>query len=160
IPPERIRRKIRHNQGDTPIRFNLKHVRSSTRLSELSRRVLNAAEQQATILEHAQPGIGHLLLALAQERRGVTADILRQSTLQQNALTTALERRDDTLLQALEPVLEEAVTRAETLGSHYVGADHLLLALASDEPGISLLRQFHVDTDKVIRLLHKHLDTR
>ena len=159
IPPERIRRLIRQQAHDnTPVQFSLKHVRASARLSELSRRVLNAAEQQATLLEHAQPGIGHLLLALAQERRGSTAQFLRQSGLKEATLETALERKDTALLLPLEPILEDAVIRAEMLGSHYVGADHLLLALTGCEQGITLLQTFRVDKDRVVRLLNKLLD--
>lgn len=159
LTPEQIRRRIRQVMREAPVTFDLKTARANTRLSELSRRVLNAAEQRANLLEHNTPAVGHLLLALAQERRGVTASYLQQSGLNIAALEQALERRDESILGNLEAVLSDAIHRAEKLGSHYVGADHLLLSLALLPPGISLLQQFDVDTDKVARLLKKQLDS-
>ena len=158
ITPEQIRRRVRSAIRDGQAEFSLEAIRSNARLSELSRRVLNAAEQIAVSLDHPAVGIGHLLLALVDERRGVTSPFLRQSGLQPDSLRESVQqRRDERLLISLEPVLHEAVDRAEKLGSHYVGADHLLLVLASRSEGRLLLEQFGAAPDKVARLLNKHL---
>jgi ATP-dependent Clp protease ATP-binding subunit ClpA len=119
--------------------------------------VLNAAEQMALSLEHPVVGIGHLLLALARERRGVTSDILERSGLEPAALEKALNRRELLPLMSIEPVIEEAVERAEKLGSHYVGADHLLLTLTLLPMGVTLLLSYGAAPDRVNRLLNKHL---
>ncbi|MCU0511385.1 MAG: hypothetical protein MUE40_02330 [Anaerolineae bacterium] len=157
LPPEQIRRRVRHVIQAREQEFNLTVVRSNTRLSELSRRVLNAAEQTALSLEHPAPGMGHVLLALVQERRGVTSQILQRSGLQTVALQVALDRREAALLSDLQPLLSTAIEQADKLGSHYVGADHLLLTLTLLPAGIGLLQQYGAAADKVNRLLNKHL---
>jgi ATP-dependent Clp protease ATP-binding subunit ClpA len=160
ITPEQIRRRVRSAISDGQGEFSLEAIRANARLSELSRRVLNAAEQTAVALDHPAVGIGHLLLALIEERRGITSSFLRQSGLQRDMLHDAVQQRDDDrLLISLEPVLHEAVDRAEKLGSHYVGADHLLLVLASRTDGRGLLEEYGATPDKVARLLNKHLQT-
>jgi ATP-dependent Clp protease ATP-binding subunit ClpA len=157
ISSEQIRRRIRLLVSDQKAGFSLDSVRANARLSEVARRVLNAAEQMALSLEHSTVSMGHVLWALAQERRSVTSDILRRSGLNDALLRTALDRREAMRFGKLEIVIQEAVERAEKLGSHYVGADHLLLALTLLPAGVALLQTYGASADKVNRLLNKHL---
>lgn len=157
ISPEQIRRRVRHLLSDGRAEFSLEALRQNARLSELSRRVLNAAEQYAVSFDHPSVGIGHLLLALLRERRGVNADILRQSGLEESVLVEGLMRRDTAPLLSVESVVQEAIEVSQKMGSHYVGADHLLLVLARAHQGAALMRRYNVSTDKVQRLLSKHL---
>ena len=157
IAPEQIRRRVRDLLQDRRPQFDLNALRANTRLSELARRVLAAAEQNALALEHPSPGVGHLLLALAQERRGVTSDLLKHSGLNTVQLEASIERRDENLLESLDHVMRSAIDEASRLGSHYLGADHLLLALTMLPSGVILLQSFGAAPDKVGRLLNKHL---
>jgi ATP-dependent Clp protease ATP-binding subunit ClpA len=157
IQPEQIRRRVKNLIQSRETEFNLTAARANIRLSELSRRVLNAAEQTALSLEHSTVGIGHLMLALVQERRGVTSDILQRSGLNQPRLNAGLHKRLPALLTGLETVLTNAIEQADKLGSHYVGADHLLLTLTLVQPGIVLLQQYGAEVDRINRLLNKHL---
>jgi ATP-dependent Clp protease ATP-binding subunit ClpA len=157
IAPEQIRRRLRDLLQNRPPQFDLNALRANTRLSELARRVLSAAEQNALALEHPSPGIGHLLLALAQERRGVTSDMLNRSGLDTAQLEASIERRDENLLESMDHVMRAAIDEASRLGSHYLGADHLLLALTLTPIGTTLLQSFGAAPDKVGRLLNKHL---
>ena len=157
ITPEQLRRRLRHVISDGQAEFSLETVRANVRLSELSRRVLNAAEQQAVALDHPVVGLGHLLIALSNERRGVTSSILRQSGMDTANLILALNSGKTRLFVALDPVLDEAINQAEHLSSHYVGADHLLLALTLLKPGVNLLQEYGAAPDKIRRLLQKHL---
>lgn len=157
ITPEQLRRRTRHLIMDGQAEFSLETVRANARLSELSRRVLNAAEQQAVALDHPAVGSGHLLLALLRERRGVTSAFLRQSGLDADALTNSIQQPDADVLSSIELIINEAINQAEKYGSHYVGADHLLLALSLRERGITLLQRFGAETEKIKRLLDKHL---
>lgn len=157
ISPEQIRRRIRLLTSDTQATFSLDSVRTNARLSEVGRRVLNAAEQMALSWEHSTVSMGHLLLALAQEQRSVTADILRRSGLNEESLRLALGKREAMRFGTLDMVIQEAVERAEKLGSHYVGADHLLFALTLLPAGVALLQTYGASADKVNRLLNKHL---
>lgn len=159
ITPEQVRRRVRHLIMDGRSEFSLETIRANARLSELSRRVLNAAELQSVKMDHPVVGLGHLLLALLRERRGVTSGFLRQSGLEEERLLAGLEARDPRLLVSVEVVLYEAVDRAEQLGSHYVGADHLLFALTLLNSSLVMLQAYDVAPDRVKRLLTKHLKT-
>jgi len=157
ITSEQLRRRIRHIISDGHAEWSLETIRQNARLSELSRRVLNAAEQLAIKLDHPVISLGHLLVALSQERRGVTATFLKQSGLNTDALEAKMATRDRLVFISLERVLEEAINQAEKLGSHYLGADHILLAMTLDTEAIAMMSRFEVSVDKVRRLLQKQL---
>lgn len=157
ITPEQLRRRLRHVISDGMVEFSLETVRANSRLSELSRRVLNAAEQMAVSLDHPAVGIGHLMMALSNERRGVSSNFLKQSGLDADQLKQALDVRNRKLFVGIEIVLDEAITQAEKMGSHYVGADHLLFSLTLLDKGTELLQAYGASSDKIRRLLQKHL---
>ena len=157
ITPEQLRRRLRHVISDGKVEFSLETVRANVRLSELSRRVLNAAEQMAVKLDHPVVGIGHLMMALSNERRGVTSSFLKQSGLDADKLKEVLNKRDRKLFVTIESVLDEAINQAEKFGSHYVGADHLLFALTIFPAGVEVLQAHSASPDKIRRLLQKHL---
>ena len=157
VTPEQIRRRARHMISDGNLEFSLETVRANAKLSELSRRVLNAAEQRAVYLDHPAVGIGHLLWALINERRGITSKFLHQAGLDKDALEHALDDYEQHLFISVEGALNEAINQATRLGSHYVGADHLLLALTLLTDGMTMLFRFQADPEKIKRLLTKHL---
>lgn len=157
ITPEQLRRRLRHLIGDGHFEWSLETVRANARLSELSRRVLNAAEQQAVKLDHPAVGIGHLLNALVTERRGMTSSVLKQSGLDEEKLQKALIAKRRHLFTDVSVVLDEAINQAEKMGNHYVGADHLLLAMTLNEKCIDLLTRYDVAPDKARRLVQKQL---
>lgn len=154
---EQIRRRVRSAFSDGLREFSLETVRRNARVSELSRRVLSAAEQMAVSLDHPEVGLGHLLLALFYEQRGITASILIQSGFDENRMKAAVDAKDPSLLVSIELLLDAAQNQAERLGSHYIGTDHLLLTLAQIPAGAALLQGYGVAPDKIRRLLSKHL---
>lgn len=159
VTPEQIRRRTRHMISDGNLEFSLETVRANAKLSELSRRVLNAAEQRAVTLDHPAVGIGHLLWALINERRGITSNFLQQAGLGKEKLEVDLDNYEQSLFISIEDALNEAINQATRYGSHYVGADHLLLALALLTDGMTLMYRFGADPEKVKRLVNKHLSS-
>lgn len=157
ITPEQLRRRVRHVISDGRAEWNLELIRANARLSELSRRVLNAAEQLAIRHDHPVIGIGHLMLALSNERRSVTSAYLQQSGLDHGQLQHDIERGNQRLFITMEAVLQEAINQADKMGNHYLGADHLLLALTNDTQAVALMHHYGVSVDKVRRLLEKYL---
>jgi len=157
ITPEQLRRHIRLvlNHGYTE--FTLAMARKNARLSEIGRRTLYATEQIARALNQTQVGLGHLLMALAQEKRGVTASILEQSDLNQDLLHNDLKNPEPHLKLSIEHVIFRAVEEAEKHSNHYVGADHLLYAMTLLPHPRALMITYEVRVDKVKRLLEKHL---
>jgi ATP-dependent Clp protease ATP-binding subunit ClpA len=86
ISSDQIRRRVRLLLNDEVTELSLEAAKRTARLSELSRRVLNAATQLATQNEIDCAGLEHLLLVLARERRSPASQILYQCGLDQAAL--------------------------------------------------------------------------
>jgi ATP-dependent Clp protease ATP-binding subunit ClpA len=123
------------------------------RLSELSRRVLNAAAQLAFSLDHANVGIGHLLLMMAQETRSPTSPMLLACGLDETRLRDGLAHGDDLLLVSIDPVLGQLRDLVEQAGSHYTGTEHLLLAIVHDPAGQAALHAYGVRLELLERQL-------
>lgn len=145
VSPEQIRRHVRHAFSGGATEPDLQLAKRTARLSELSRRVINAAEQMAVMLDHPSVGLGHLLLVMLLEERSPIAGLLRQGALDEAALRRELEAGDPALLSSLETVLTRAPDTAQSMGSHYTGTEHLLLTLADDDSGAALLRRYGIN---------------
>jgi ATP-dependent Clp protease ATP-binding subunit ClpC len=132
------------------------YSRRSVRLSELSRRVISAAEQMAAAFHHPTVGSGHLLLALLLETRSPASMLLQESGLNETRLRNGLLKRDPLALISAANVLNQAIS--ETSGSHYIGTEHLLLALMLDAEGSALLVAYGIHLDDLYRRLNPELD--
>jgi len=148
-----VRRRVRSAVGEGTMEMTLVVAKRKARLSELSRRVLNAAEQMAVALDHPAVGLGHLLLVLYLEQRSPTSKILRENGLNTNPLRAGLRQRDPGLMLGVEMLLVPAVEQAQSLGSHYTGTEHLLLALVGHEDGAALLKRCGVKPETIHREL-------
>jgi ATP-dependent Clp protease ATP-binding subunit ClpA len=157
VPPEQVRNRVRRALTNGVTEYNLQHARRSARLSELSRRVINAAEQYAVALDHQTVGLGHLLLVLLRERRSPASVILRDNRLDENALQAALDAQEADVLVSIEGVLAQSVEYARDVDSHYTGTEHLLLAVVMDTHGADLLRRFGVSVALVEQSLTEQL---
>ena len=144
---EHLRYRVRRALNEGASELDLQTAKQIARLSELSRRVISAAEQRAQSLEHPRLGIGHLLLELAYETRSPTAQVLREAGLQIGPLEEGLEAGDLLLLANIEHMLTQVLDVVERMGSHYTGTEHLLLTLTLDPAGRAALQAYGVDTD-------------
>ncbi|MDX1991692.1 MAG: Clp protease N-terminal domain-containing protein [bacterium] len=160
VSADQVRRRVRRALNDGLMEFNLEDARRSTRLSELSRRVLNAAEQMAVSLDHPNLGIGHLLLILTRESRSPTSKLLQQSGLNERAIERLLQERDPFALTSVKRILDQAVEQAQMLGSHYTGTEHLLLAVLADAVGQALLERSGVLAEALQRRIQEQLLSR
>ncbi len=145
--PEQLRRRVRQALKTGETEPDLHQAKRNARLSELSRRAINAAEQMALVFDHPTVGLGHLLLVLCQETRSPTAALLRTSGLDENRLRRELINNDPLLLASIEPVLNRVLEEAEKVGSHYSGTEHLLLTLTLDPAGTALLRHYDLQAE-------------
>jgi ATP-dependent Clp protease ATP-binding subunit ClpA len=161
LSPDEIRRRVRRLLRGGVTDLSIEATKRTARLSELSRRVLNAAEQLA-LQGGGQPiAPDHLLLVLARERRSAASRMLRDCGLNPAALEAVLNRRISGDLVNPEAVVEEvidrAVDQANRLGTHYTGTDHLLLALAENPYGAGLLGQCGVDVERLVAAIYRDL---
>ena len=150
---EQLRRRVRRalSEGETELELN--RVKRDARLSELSRRVINAAEQMAIALDHPTVGLGHLLLVLSLETRSPTATLLQAHGLNPQRLNDGLKVGDPLLLPSIEGLLSHVLEEAEKVGSHYTGTEHLLLTLTLDPAGVTLLLTYGIQPDILRRSL-------
>ncbi len=149
ISPEQVRRRVRRALTDGARELDLQAAKRNARLSELSRRMITAAEQMAVSLDHYTVGLGHLLLVMLLEDRSPISALLYDEGLDEARLRSGLDTGDAVLLVSIEVVLDQALDQAESLGSHYTGTEHLLLTFTADETGRQLLIQQGIDPDVI-----------
>jgi ATP-dependent Clp protease ATP-binding subunit ClpA len=157
ISPEQIRRRVRRLLQEGITEISIEQAKRVARLSELSRRVLNGAEQIAEKMGHKHVGLAHLVLVLARERRSISSKMLRESGLDDIALEADLTKARPAMGGMLDDVIDRAVDRAESFGSHYTGTDHLLLTLASDPRGARLLRKYGAEPLQIAQQMREYL---
>jgi len=125
------------------------------------------AQEQALGYNHAQIEPEHLLLALLQQADGVVPQIVQALGLSPQLLLeqvqAGLQRKPKvygTATQvgigpALQQVLNQAQTEAETMRDEYVSTEHLLIALAN-RPGSEayrLLQRMGISKDRILQAL-------
>ena len=118
------------------------------RFTQRARRVLSLAQEEAERLQHSYIGTEHLLLGLMREEGGVAGRVLRELGLDVKQVGALVERKTRSGQRApfskidLSPgtkrVLELAIEEARRLGHHYIGTEHLLLALVSHNEGVAM----------------------
>ena len=118
------------------------------RFTQRARRVLSLAQEEAERLNHSYIGTEHLLLGLMREEGGVAGRVLRELGVDIKQVETLVERKTRSGQRApfskidLSPgtkrVLELAIEEARRLGHHYIGTEHLLLALVSHNEGVAM----------------------
>ncbi|HET9014327.1 MAG TPA: Clp protease N-terminal domain-containing protein [Thermomicrobiaceae bacterium] len=138
------------------------------RFTERARKVLTYAQVEAHHLKHGYVGTEHLLLGLVREGDGVAARALADVGVDLPRARRALDDlvgRGDTMFVgelALTPhartAIELAVKEARKRDHHFVGTEHLLLALVREGDGIAadVLRSLGVD----LELLRSRVDER
>lgn len=156
LSADQIRGRAKRLLQDGLSEITLEAARRMAKLSELGRRVLNAAEQLARSYEQFSVSPAHLLLALTRERRSVAYRILPHCNFDANQLATDVPKLPAQSIESesmLDHLIDRAVDRAEALGSHYTGTEHILLAMTL-EPRLS---RFLTDYGADIESLQEHL---
>ena len=112
------------------------------RFTQRARRVLSLAHTEAERAHQNTIGTEHLLLGLADEDGGVAGRVLRELGLESARVREMVERVSPVgrfsgnkidLASDTQQVLEFAVDEARRLGHHYIGTEHILLALVRVE---------------------------
>ncbi len=131
------------------------------RFTQRARRVLGFAQEEAERMNHTYIGSEHLLTGLLREDGGIAGDVLRKLGLDVTSVQKAVERSSVAgrrtpytnveLSPDMKRILELAVEEARQLGQHYVGTEHLLLAMVrqGSSAGMNVLREFNISAEKV-----------
>lgn len=160
ISPEQIRARVKRIIQQGISELTMEAVRRMAKLSELAKRVLNAAKQIATAHDQATVAPEHVLLALTQERRSIAKRLLAQCYCDTESLShavTELPTQSIELETRLNHILDRAVDRAEAMGSHYTGTEHILLAMTLLPWSQRMLQDFGVDVVMLQALVYEAL---
>jgi len=122
------------------------------------RRALVGAREEARRLNHEAVGPEHVLLGVIKEGNGVAISALERLHIDLDDLrerivaksppgTTTTSGPDIPYTRRGKMVLELAMEEARDLNHEYVGTEHLLLGVASEEKGVGaqVLREMGVD---------------
>src|SRR5574341_1113616 len=131
------------------------------RFTQRARRVLSLAQEEADRLQHSYIGTEHLLLGLIREEGGVAGRVLRELGLDVKKIEALVERKTKSgerapfskldLSPGTKKVLEMAVEEARILNHHYIGTEHLLLALIAYDEGVAIdiLKSLNLTPDQI-----------
>ncbi len=132
------------------------------RFTQRARRVLSLAHQEAERMRQQTIGTEHLLLGLVREEGGIAGRVLRDLGLEYERVRDMTERvsgigdfvgQNIELSSGVQKVLELAIEEARKLSHHYIGTEHLLLALSSleEDAAAVVLRKLGVTPDQIRR---------
>jgi ATP-dependent Clp protease ATP-binding subunit ClpC len=138
------------------------------RFTQRARRVLSLAHTEAERARQSNIGTEHLLLGLADEDGGVAGRVLRELGLESQRVREMVERVSPAghftggkidLAPDTQQVLEFAVEEARRLSHHYIGTEHILLALVRVEGvAMDVLRRLGVTPDQIRRQTRRVLN--
>ena len=139
------------------------------KFTEQAQEVLAASQELVRQFHHNQWDVEHVLLALLQQEKGVTGDILQ--TLGVNA--ELVRKRVEAVLDGFPKVATEvtqiyatpriaalfdnAIKEADRLKDEFVSTEHLLIAIAAESRGeaATILAEAGVNQEKIYQALQK-----
>jgi ATP-dependent Clp protease ATP-binding subunit ClpC len=139
------------------------------RFTEQAWEAITSSQQLVMQLQQNQWDVEHILLALLTQEKGLVPDILRDLKANPEAvkkqIQTALGKMSKVSYQTQQifatPRINELFTNADAesqrLKDEFIGTEHLLIAIASDNKGEAshILAQFGIDKEKIYRSLQK-----
>ena len=139
------------------------------RFTQRARRVLSLAHQEAEQMRQNSIGTEHLLLGLIEEEGGVGGRVLRDLGLEPERVREIIEKLSGIgqyaggkidLSPGVQKVLEFAIEEARRLDHHYIGTEHLLLAIIRSTDGMAMdvLRKLGVTAEQIRRQTRRVLD--
>ena len=139
------------------------------RFTEQAQEVLAASQELVRRYHHSQWDVEHILLALLEQEKGVTQDILQQLGVD----VEAMKRRVEAIIEAfpkmayegtqiyatprIPRLLESAGHEADRFKDEFVSTEHLLIAIAGETRGeaATILAQFGINQEKIYQALQK-----
>jgi len=139
------------------------------RFTEQAQEVLAASQELLRRYRHNQWDVEHILLALLEQEKGVTRDILQmlgvdieavkqrvEATLE-NFPKVAYEAGQIYATPRISALLENANREADRLKDEFVSTEHLLIAIAGETRGeaVTILAESGVNQEKIYQALQK-----
>ena len=139
------------------------------RFTEQAREVLASSQGIASRYRHMQWDVEHILLALLEQRDGLTTEILQKAGANVEVIKARVEdslarapkaANESTQLYAtprIARLMDSVGHEADRLKDDFISPEHLLIAIASDDRGESaaILKEAGVDREKIYRALQE-----
>ncbi|MCH5202277.1 MAG: ATP-dependent Clp protease ATP-binding subunit [Oscillospiraceae bacterium] len=138
--------------------------------TEKANDVLNNAISLSSEMGHTYVGTEHLLLALAMESTGLASTVLAENGVSPYELRKLIENTIgvgatsvvtvDDFTPRTKRVMQKAVIIASRIGHSFVGTEHLLMAILSDNDSYSVkfLKEMGVSQDSLISSISEFLN--
>jgi ATP-dependent Clp protease ATP-binding subunit ClpC len=140
----------------------------NNRFTEKAENALRYAQEAAAELGQNYVGSEHLLLGLLREGTGVAAKALISMGVTETGITDKIEEligigpaqelnmNGIALTPRTKMILEYSVAEANSMGSNYVGTEHILSGMLrqGDSVAVRILIELDVDPEKLYEMLH------
>ena len=137
------------------------------RFTEQAQEALALSQELVRGYSHSQWDVEHILLALLQQEKGLTGEILKKLGVDAQEVRSRVEGTlekspkvayEGAMIYATPRtvrLLENAASEADRLKDEFIGTEHLLIAMAGERDGeaAAILRDFGIDQEKVYRAL-------
>ena len=137
--------------------------------TEQARQVLQDSQELVRRYQHSQWDVEHILLALLELEPGLTADVLGEIAVSQEAVKASLRRSLENAPRVASPanqlfatpralrLVDEAKLEADRMKDDLVAVEHLFIAATMESQGESarVLQEFGIDREKVYQALMK-----
>ena len=141
------------------------------KLTEKLQEALSSAQSTAVRYGHQQVDVEHLLLALLEQDRGLTASILNKANVDVESLRRNVEQELDRAPKVSGPsgepgqvyvtarlnrLLSQAEDESKKLGDEYVSVEHALLPMTDDTGAAGrIFRQFGITRERLMQTLRE-----
>jgi len=139
------------------------------RFTEQAQEVLAASQELLRRYRHNQWDVEHILLALLEQEKGVTRDILQMLGVDVEAVKQRVEATLESFPKVayeagqiyatprISALLENANREADRLKDEFVSTEHLLIAIAGETRGeaATILAESGVNQEKIYQALQK-----
>ncbi|HEY32838.1 MAG TPA: AAA domain-containing protein [Dehalococcoidia bacterium] len=139
------------------------------RFTEQAWEAITASQQLVAQFRHNQWDVEHIFLVLLRQEKGLVGDILREMGVDAAAVerqvTSVLERMPKVSYEVSQiyatprigALFSNAEAESKRLQDEFIGTEHLLIAMASEDKGetAAIMRSFGVDREKVYSALQK-----
>jgi len=139
------------------------------RFTEQAQEVLAASQELLRRYRHNQWDVEHILLALLEQEKGVTRDILQMLGVDDEAVKQRVEATLESFPKVayeagqiyatprISALLENANREADRLKDEFVSTEHLLIAIAGETRGeaATILAESGVNQEKIYQALQK-----
>ena len=137
--------------------------------TEQAQDVLRESQEVVRRYRHQQWDAEHILMALLEQKEGVSLELLAELGAPADAIRASLHSVMDGVPRSAqqatqifmtpraEAALSRAKAEADRLGDDFISAEHLLVSLTQEQQGpvAHILKQYGVDTERVYKALQK-----